>query len=453
MQCDSIDKGGLRKRLWRMILTVGVLVASTAGPADAANSLGVAFDPTFGNGGFAALPAHPSADPGTPVTPIGLIRLDTAGGYVAATLQQVSGNARIVLTRYAENGQLDTGWGSGGNQLPAIPSPYVPGGSVNAIKLVAGREGGQDIFYLAFSLFSSPDLYVAVGKFQASGAFDASFGFGGYATSKLPVSAPAGLATIQGAAFTEVFGLPVLVVAVNANGNRLVFTRAHGSGTASLSDQGGGSSLVMGATPTILQMRTFGPNHVEIAGTAGNNALYIDYDAGTLTAVSRVFRLPCPAGSNWSTLDAVARPAAFGGDALVYGRSYCIGVGAVAIAARVANITAPSPSFVWSVNTEVNTICNGGPSPCPGMLLAYDDAFPAHALTVTPLLGLVPVRVADGTALPSHSMIGFGSAIPQPSTYRGHAFRQRRLVGFGSLSSVEGVTGLLVDGLFINGFE
>jgi len=90
MQCDSIDKGGLRKRLWRMILTVGVLVASTAGPADAANSLGVAFDPTFGNGGFAALPAHPSADPGTPVTPIGLIRLDTAGGYVAATLQQVS---------------------------------------------------------------------------------------------------------------------------------------------------------------------------------------------------------------------------------------------------------------------------------------------------------------------------------------------------------------------------
>jgi hypothetical protein len=453
MQHPELNQGGLGQRLARLFF-IAVLAAFAAGEAFASNALGVAFDPAFGTNGFTPLPAHANADAGTTITPIGIVHLDVAGGYVAASMQRVSGNYRMVLTRYTENGAVDGSWGTSGSQLPALPSPYLASSTADYVRIVAGRESGQDIFYLAFSLFSSPDLYIAVAKFQASGAFDPGFGNGGYAVSKLPASAPVGLLTLQGAAFTEVFGLPVLVVAVNAVGNRLVFTRAHGTGTAALSDQGGGSSLVLGATPTFMQARTFGPNHIELVGAANNDAFYIDYDAGTLTASTRVFRLPCPSGSNWSAIDAIARPAAFGGDALVVGRSSCIGQGVTSIVARVADI-ATTHTMVWSAQTETNSACNSSNSPCPAAMLAYDDAHPQHALTVTPLGYLAPVRLADGATLPTFGIGSIGGpAAAQPSTYRGIAFRWPRLVGFGVIPpSTQGVAGLVLDGIFGDGFD
>ncbi|HJU38889.1 MAG TPA: hypothetical protein VJ724_04900 [Tahibacter sp.] len=456
MQSRDIDKGGLLIRLARIILAIGVVLASTTAPAGAANPFGLAPDPTFGTNGFTALPAHASTTPGAPITPIGIVRLDIGGGYIAATLQRVSAIDRIVLTRYAENGQFDIGWGTGGSQMPGLPPPLVFAGA-DTIKLVAGRENGQDIFYVAFTVVSGGISSVAVAKFLASGAFDASFGFGGYATSTLPVGAPIGLISVQGAAFTEVFGLPVLVVALGANGGRLVFTRAHGLGTAALSDQGGGSSILIGAVPQVMQMRALGPDRVEVVGAVNYDALYVDYHAGTLASSWRMFDMPCQGANIASSVDAAARPAAFGGDTLVYGRAVC-DTGSHVVVARIANVATPAASLVWWRNVEADSQCNGGVAPCPTMLLAHDDAMGDHALVVTPLLRAYPVRLSDGVAGTGAylSDVGSPSSYPQPSTYRGAVLRWPRLVGYGQVSlfdATRGITGLRFDSLFADGFE
>ncbi|HSX63010.1 MAG TPA: hypothetical protein VLF18_22720 [Tahibacter sp.] len=446
---------GLRQWVGRAVLGVGASIAAAGSCAAGSNPIGLAFDPGFGTGGFAALPRHPGADAATTITPIGIVHLDASGGYVSATLQRANNIPRIVLTRYTESGQLDTGWGNGGSQMPALPSPYLDSGTVNAIRLVAGSESGQDIFYVAFSLPGTPGYSVAVAKFFASGAFDGNFGFGGYAVSALPVSAPNGLRELRGAAFTQVFGLPVLVVVVAAPNNRLVFSRAHGSGTAALSDQGGGSSIVFGNSPNVLQMRTNGPNHVELVGNSGDEAFYGDYDAGTLSLASRTFRFPCPGGTSASAIDALERPAGWNGDVLVMGRAACISLGTVAVVARMRDI-ATAPSAVWLARTETGGVCvPGGLNLCPQVMLAYSDSYPNVAITMTPQNKLVPVDTADGSLLAATPVNALGpDSYAQHSSYRGIVFRYPRLVGFGlQIPAVNGLAGLFVDGLFIDGFQ
>jgi hypothetical protein len=446
---------GLRQWVGRAVLGVGASIAAAGSCAAGSNPIGLAFDPGFGVEGFSAVPRHSTADAATTITPVGVVHLDASGGYVAASIQRASNVPRMVLTRYTESGQLDTGWGIGGSQMPALPSPYQDAGSVNAIRLVAGSENGQDIFYLAFSLSGTPSYSVAVAKFFANGSFDGNFGFGGYAVSTLPSSAPNGLRELRGAAFTQVFGLPVLVVAVAAPNNRMVFSRAHGSGTAALSDQGGGSSVLFGTSPNILQMRTFGPNHVEFVGNAGDEAFYGDYDAGTLTLQSRTFRFQCPSGTTASAIDAIERPASWNGDVLVMGRATCISEGTVSLVARMSNI-ATAPSAVWLARTELGGVCvPGGLTMCPQVMLAYSDSRPGIAITMTPQNKLVPVDTVNGRALAATPVNALGpNSYAQHSSYRGIVFRYPRLVGFGlQIPMVSGLAGLFVDGLFINGFQ
>ncbi|MBL8300958.1 MAG: hypothetical protein JNN30_21665 [Rhodanobacteraceae bacterium] len=456
MGMSNMAGPSLRQWVGRAVLGVGASIAAASCCSAASNPIGLAFDPDFGSGGFSELPLHVSADKTSSIVPIGVIHLDTSGGYIAASLQQVNNLPRMVLTRYTEAGALDLSWGSQGSSMPALPSPYVGGnGSPDAIRLVAGSENGQDIFYLAFSLPNGANFFVGVAKFVASGAFDASFGFGGYAASSLPVSAPGGLLELRGAAFTRVFGLPVLVVIVAAANNRLVFSRAHGSGAATLSDQGGGSSIQFGNSPNILQVRTNGPNHIELVGNTGNEALYADYDAGTLTLVSRTFRFPCANGSTASAIDAIERPAGWNGDVLVMGRTACITEGATSVVARMANI-ATSPNPVWLAQTEVGSLCTpGGMTLCTGVMLAYSDARPGIAITMTPRNKLVPVNTVTGrpmAATPVNALSGQFYA--QHSSYRGLVFRYPRLVGFGlDVAARKGLAGLFVDGLFIDGFQ
>ncbi|HJU38890.1 MAG TPA: hypothetical protein VJ724_04905 [Tahibacter sp.] len=459
MQFRGIDNGGLLVRLVRLILAVGVLVASTTGPAHAANLLGIVPDPTFGANGFAPLQPFSGADAGTTIRPIGFARLDVAGGYVAATLQRVAGVERMVLTKFAQNGQPDTAWGAGGSLLPALPAPVSSSG--DGVKLVAGRVNGEDIFYLAFNLVAGGNRYVAVARFLGNGAFDTRFGVGGYATSTLPVSAPAGLLNVEGAAFTDVSGEPTLVVALAASGGRLVFTRAHGAGATALSDEGGGASMLVSGVPTIMQMRAFGPNHVEVVGTLDGNALYVDYDAGALTSSWRVFDLPCPTGSGSPEvmIDAVAHPAAFGSDVLVYARMRCV-AGMYEVVARIANIASQVQPLgvVWQSTVEIGSACNFGAVACAAMFLAIDDAIPNHALVTSPLSRHYPVRLADGTVRPygALSQIGTPSPYPRPSAYRGTVLHHSRLVGFGQATAADatpGITSVLVDGLFADGFE
>jgi hypothetical protein len=455
MGMGNMVGAGLRQWVGRAVLGVGASIAAAGSCAAGSNPIGLAFDPGFGTEGFSAIPRHATADAGTTITPVGVIHLDTSGGYVAASLQKAGNLSRIVLTRYTESGALDAGWGTGGSQMPALPSPYLDAGSANAIRLVAGSENGQDIFYVAFSLAGSPSYSVAVAKFFANGAFDANFGFGGYAVSSLPVSAPGGLRELRGAAFTPVFGLPVLVVVVAAQGNRLVFSRAHGSGTAALSDQGGGSSVVFGNSPNLLQVRTNGPNHIELVGNAGDEAFYADYDAGTLTLASRTFRFPCPSGTSASAIDALERPAGWNGDVLVMGRAACIALGTVAVVARVANI-ATSPSMTWIARTETGGVCSpGGLGLCPQVMLAYSDSYPGVAITMTPQNKLVPVDTTDGSLMAATPVNALGAfSYAQHSSYRGIVFRYPRLVGFGlQVPAVNGLAGLTVDGLFIDGFQ
>jgi hypothetical protein len=448
---------GSRRRLWRLFLFVAASIAAGLSPvASALNALGLAFDPAFGTQGFVSIPRHTSADPSAPITPVGMVHLPAAGGYVALSLQTVSGNARMVLSRFTDAGALDTGWGVNGNQLPGLPVPYMADGTTHSIRLVAGQQSGQDVFYLAFSLNNGGGSQaLAVAKFTASGAFAADFGFGGYAASTLPTSAPLGLREVRGAAFTLVFGAPVLVVVVAAPNNRLVFTRAHGAEGAALSDQGGGSSIVFGANINVFQMRANGPNHVEILGSAANDAFYADYDAGTLTLASRVFRFGCTGGTSWAAVDALEHPAAFNGDALVISRAQCSSGETRALMARITNI-ATAPSAIWQAVTGTNLpACTSGTQPCTQALLAYDENLPHLALVVTPQGELAPVRTADGSALPRQNMAGIGGpAAAQPSTIRGAVFRYPRLIGFGTQApATAGLAGLRLDGLFADGFD
>lgn len=453
MRGNDIDKGGWRGLLRRVGWMVAASLAVLHPAADASNALGMALDPDFGSNGFIAIPRYVTADPGTTITPIGMVRLKHDGGYIVATLQNVSNVPRMALSRFTAAGSLDTSWGQGGTQMPALPSPYLDAAPSSAIRLVAGEEGGQDIFYLAFSLQGSPSFSVAVAKFQANGSFDSSFGFGGYGVSSLPTSAPNGIGPLRGAAFTLVFGQPVLVVVVSAPGNRLVFSRAHGPGSAAMSDQGGGSVVTLGSSPTLLQMRNAGPNKVELVGGLGSLALYLRYDAGTLELHSRTFHFRCPAGTNWSVADALERPAAFGDDVLLVGRASCIGVGPVAVVTRMVNV-ADAPNEVWSARTETDTVCTTTSSPCLSVMLAFSESRPDVAVSVTPKGRLVPVRLADGKVLAGQPMNSFGGAYPQHSSYRGIIFRYPSLVGFGlDLPQVSGLVGLRVDGLFVDGFE
>src|SRR3569623_3650174 len=97
--------GGCGGRLlaWR-----GRARAATTALAD--NVLGLGPDTSFGAGGFVAVPNWPSIDSGTQPVALGLAHMDVSGGYLAATLQRVGGNWRMVLSRYPEAGAVDTGW-------------------------------------------------------------------------------------------------------------------------------------------------------------------------------------------------------------------------------------------------------------------------------------------------------------------------------------------------------
>ncbi|MBL8300960.1 MAG: hypothetical protein JNN30_21675 [Rhodanobacteraceae bacterium] len=468
MEGATVFAASLRNGLSRLIVGVMAWVAVAGSCFAGSNPIGLAFDPGFGTAGFSTIPLQPVADAGSSAVPIGVIHLAVGGGYVLASLQRVSSVYRIVLTRYTEAGMLDTSWGVNGSQMPALPSPHVDfgfisGNETNTMRLVAGSENGQDIFYLAFSLRQGVDDFsVAVAKFVASGAFDSSFGFGGYAVSKLPNSAPGGLDRLRGAAFTLVFGLPVLVVVVEAPGNRLVFSRAHGAGSAALSDQGGGSSVLFSSSLTITQVRTNGPNHIELVGRLGTEALYADYDAGTLALNYRTTVFPCPFSTAGSVIDAIERPAGWNGDVLVAARADCPTVGIVSLVARIAAV-ATAPNMVWYASTGTNdascTIATT-PLPCLPAMLAYSANYPGVAITRTPNSRLVPVDVINGRAMeatPFSALSVDGSIVPNFSSYRGTLFRYPRLVGFGQLAgsgtAQYGIAGLFVDGLFINGFN
>src|SRR3569623_896275 len=92
----------------RLLAWLGLALASTSALTN--NNRGLGLDTSFGAGGFVAVLNWPSIDSGTQPVALGLAHMDVSGGYLAATLQRVGGNWRMVLSRYPEAGAVDTGW-------------------------------------------------------------------------------------------------------------------------------------------------------------------------------------------------------------------------------------------------------------------------------------------------------------------------------------------------------
>jgi hypothetical protein len=440
----------------RFILMVGMGVAALAGPAHASNALGLAYDQSFGNFGYQSTPYYATADLAVDMKPIGLVHL-SGGGYIQATLQQVGGNPRIVLARFTEDGQIDGNWGNNGSELPGLPVPYVAG-SNSFIYLVDGNQGGQDIFYLAYSFLSGSNYYVAVAKFLANGSFDANFGQGGYVSSNLPNRAPAGLDVVLGAAFVTVSGTPTLVVGVGTSSVGFALIPVAGTGPGAIPDNSNTVILQLGGYPRIFQARSRAGDHVEWLGMFNGNALHLDFDATTHGVATHTFQFHCPNGmlANQSGIDAIERPAAFGDDVLLLGRESCSDVGGVALVARVAGL-ATAPVETWITRTEANTACSSLNTQCETAYLGYSEANPGIAVTITPQRTVAPVRIPSGAAmprLPLDTISPFTTILP--STYRGTIYRYPRIVTYAEPQfgpSGHGLVGLLLDGLFSDTFD
>jgi hypothetical protein len=251
-------------------------------------------------------------------------------------------------------------------------------------------------------------------------------------------------------------GTPTLVVLVPIGNMKFTFVRAAGSGSNALSDDGPSAIVNFSPNPIyLLQLRAHGANRVAVVGAESPSGWYGEYDAATHAFASTTLHFRCSNGFEGnSAIEAIAFPAAFGGDALVEGKvSSCLD-GPYAVLARVADIGI-APSLVWNTLTDTNTDpCSSNYSACTNSLLAYSDARPDVAITVSPDGIAVPVRLRDGAKLGENYVANLDPGVNfMASNQRGYVFDGTRLLGVAQSSGAAGVAALRVDRLFGDGFE
>lgn len=318
-------------------------------PAFAQYTGPLALDRSFGGGyGLATLPF---VDPTFPqATPIGFVRLPSSGGYVYFSKQRVSGQNRVVASRFTDDGQPVTAWGNGGNLVYSMPAPDDdPTYGATQARVAVGIEGGSEVLYVIGRFSSGGVAYLSVASIGANGAF-LNFSSNDLKTL-LPINGFGSLVAATTA--TRLYGgSPGLMVAAQGSGAEIDKTalvqiiggtiRTDYSGTLSRPN---------------LRVRQLVPNALgwmDVFGAEVNTAMYVQFSSNNGRDVIHeyVFDLGCSP----STLDG----GNFGSSPLlVAGRRNC-GDGFASVVAAVQIPTPTStPTIAWLVPTATNSSLDG----------------------------------------------------------------------------------------------
>lgn len=334
-----------------------LLLSSACNPAHA-------IDPAFGSAGFAAIPKISS---GTTVSVLGFVRLPLSGGYMVFSQQQDSrGTQRVVASRFTDDGQINRGWGDSGNLFYAMPVPI----GLNA-RVAIGLEGSPaaEQIYLTGLVSSGGDISYFVATFNAAGSFT-SFSTSG------PGGWPSG--SVYNVEAEEIYSATAGVTLLGGNQGLLVAGAGYNNrwGTPYESwdiFQVYGSPRVIDIydffAPSregsrISQLRSRSDGRADVVGTFG----YRLFQASSWPAspIYASIPVPCPGGATplAKSVDDIAWPDSFAGDALLYARSICPGSSNTYVSIlrmRGIDVTPTIPVVVWSTMlADVSTACGGG---------------------------------------------------------------------------------------------
>lgn len=439
-----------RARLLRGLVALSLAVAAPA--ALAAWTAGQAPNRAFGTNGVTLAPQIDAAHPGYSDKVFGIAHMPS-GGYVGVTGQMSGMTPRLVLTRYTADGQVATSWGTNGSSTYALPFPT---GSDTV--LVAGRNSdNSEAIFIAATYLSGGINYLYLAKFLGSGALDSSFGSGGYAISNLPNSFANGVGSILAASadidtFTSNRGLLVVVRGRNSESNVIALVQGNSFG---LFEPNNGHQL---SRPAIGINQVLAHNgHAELIGTEGNQIVYIDYSAASMSVVrENFFNFSCPGGGAASAAvgDAATYAANLGNDVLLSGRAVCPGVvGVQPSVMRIANVTSGAPTVVWSASleggsTNFTTLTENG----FGLVATSTEA--GEAFVVTANYNIAHVDIATGNRRGSDALFSPAGIIFANVRY-GQYLDYPYLVGLaiGGGGVVPGIGSVSLDRMFATGLD
>jgi hypothetical protein len=444
--------------LQRFCIASLLLIASAT--ASAQWLAGMVYDPQFGAN-------VPQLDMSSEVLPIGFVELPKSGGYLFFTAQVLSGNVRIVETRFRDDGTLDTAWATTGpyaaqaSLLTVLPAPDFDSVSESFKARVAvdidATAGTEKIYFM--ELIADGGV-LAVTEFGSDG-------------TELSSNIISSTAFFEG----SVASIEAIATGVSLGTSSIgTLVALQGSGAESSSSALIGVSGNVPTTPLSLDVRYVMTNPllrinfmagradgaVDIAGTEDKKALYALVDAAAkVLQVENDFDLACPSGSPAaSVLDGMARipPASDDSTVIVTGRVDCGMTGKLSEVARVANITLPISSTVLSASfPEVLPNCDMDfdTAGCESSFLTVPSAAPDTALMLTPGLNLMHVDISGtnaNVAGEEANSAASGAPLFVPSFNFGFSLRYPYLVGL-SVDAHEnlGIRRIAIDRIFADG--
>jgi hypothetical protein len=421
---------------------------------------GMVYDPQFGAN-------VPQLDMSSEVLPVGFVQLPKSGGYLFFTAQVLSGNVRIVETRFRDDGTLDTAWTTTGpyaaqaSFLTVLPAPdfdSVAGSFKARVAVDIDATAGTEKIY--FMELIADGAVLAVTQFGSDG-------------TELGSTILSSTAFFDGA-ISSIEAIATGVSLGASSSGTLVALQ--GTSTEASSSALIGVSGNVPTTPLSLDVRYVMTNpllrinfmagradgSVDIAGTEGGKALYALVDASAkVLQVENDFDLACPSGSPAaSVLDGMAKipPASDDSTVIVTGRVDCGLTGKLSEVARVANITLPISSTVLSESfPEALTNCDMDfdTAGCESSFLTVPSAAPNTALMLTPGFNLMHVDISAthaNVAGEEANSAASGAPFFAPSFKFGFSLRYPYLVGL-SVDAHEnlGIRRIAIDRIFADG--
>ena len=415
---------------------------------------GMIYDTTWG----ADVPLLDPLSNGTQIF-VGFVHLPISGGYLFVTLQSISDSPYVVVTRFHEDGTLNTDW------LDPSTDPYAAQGSAvldtlvpdvddnqrAKARLAADTDGTNERIYLAALTGSGSSLVVS--RFDPN-LDDVDIGV------ETPLALHYGFGDIE----ADVAGVPIgtsdtgLVVAVAGNAAEASTSILYGAAGTSFAVK-----LLAEHTGTGLRindMNARSDGDIDVVGTQDGSALYMLARTRTGASISNlnVFSLSCPNGTlaPTSVFDAIAPASGSSSDSLVVGRVDCGSDGLWSVVERIGDIGSGSSARVQSMSTlGTDTNCADGfpTAPCFSYL-ATTAAAPDGALAFTPdgFLAHIDAGPAQsdfaGDEANAHAA---GYPFVAPTLAFGATLNYPYLVGISSDSGKPGIRRIAVDRIFADG--
>ena len=240
-----------------ILITTGVFLFGALILSKAVGAASGDLDPTFGNGGKVT-----TIFGGDDRAMCVVIQVD--GKIVVAGSSSGSGNNDFVLTRYNQDGTLDTMFGSGGKVVTDF------GGNDSAHALLVQPDGK-----LVTAGAGSSGADFALARYNTSGTLDTSFGTGGKVTTNFGATDSANALVIQ---------TDGKLVAAGASGSDFALSRYNADGTLDTSfGTGGKITTDFGAADSANALVIQADGKLVAAGASGSDFALARYNAnGTL---------------------------------------------------------------------------------------------------------------------------------------------------------------------------